>query len=64
MNMPGMDGLTLGIELRRLYPNVKLSMMRANVQEATRVKAEAASVGFIGKPVTEGKVVRFLEKGA
>ncbi|MFK8066785.1 MAG: response regulator [Gammaproteobacteria bacterium] len=64
MNMPGMDGLTLGIELRRLYPDAKLSMMTANVQEATREKAEAAGIGFIGKPVTEDKVVSFLEEGA
>lgn len=64
MNMPGMDGLTLGIELRRLYPKAKLSMLTANVQEATREKAEAAGIGFIGKPVTEDRVVSFLEEGA
>lgn len=64
MNMPGMDGLTLGVELRKLYPDAKLSMLTANVQEAIREKADAAGIGFIGKPVTEEKVVSFLEEGA
>jgi len=64
MNMPGMDGLTLGVELRKIYPNAKLSMLTANVQEATRQKAELAGIGFIGKPVTEERVLSFLEEGA
>ena len=60
-NMPGMDGITLGIELRKQFPNARLSMLTANVQEAAREKAEAAGIGFIGKPVTEDKIVSFLE---
>ncbi len=60
-NMPGMDGITLGIELRKQFPNARLSMLTANVQEAAREKAEAAGIGFIGKPVTEEKIVSFLE---
>ncbi len=62
MNMPGMDGLTLGAKLRELYPNARLSMLTANVQEATRKKADAAGIGFIGKPVTEERVLSFLEQ--
>ncbi len=64
MNMPGMDGLTLGVKLRKLYPDVKLSMLTANVQEAVREKASTAGIGFIGKPVTEEKIVSFLDESA
>ena len=62
-NMPGMDGITLGIELRKQFPDARLSMLTANVQEAAREKAEAAGIGFIGKPVTEDKIVNFIEEG-
>lgn len=64
MNMPGMDGLTLGVELRKMYPNARLSMLTANVQDAIRKRADAAGIGFIGKPVTEERVVSFLEAEA
>lgn len=62
MNMPGMDGLTLGVELRKLYPNARLSMLTANVQEAVRAKADTAGIGFIEKPVNEERVVNFLKE--
>ncbi len=60
MNMPGMNGVTLGIELRKRFPSAHLTMLTANVQSAIRQKAEAAKIGFIDKPVTEEKIVNFI----
>lgn len=57
MNMPGMDGITLGSELRQRYPNASISLITANVQNAVRERADAVNLYFVSKPITEEKIL-------
>ncbi|MDY0185238.1 MAG: response regulator [Desulfuromonadaceae bacterium] len=50
-NMPDMNGLDLALELMQIHPQLQIFLVTANVQDATRHRAEAAGVGFMTKPV-------------
>lgn len=63
MNMPGMDGITLGIELRQRYPNASISLITANVQKSTQEQADSADLYFVPKPITEDKILDALNNG-
>ncbi|WP_018151278.1 response regulator transcription factor [Leeia oryzae] len=60
MNMPGMNGLELAAVLRAQYPQIKLAMLTANVQDSVRDTANALKVSFFRKPVTETVVSAIL----
>lgn len=60
MNMPGMDGVTLGLEMRKRFPEADISLVTANVQEAIREKAKAANMVFVPKPITEDRIMGFI----
>ena len=57
MNMPGMDGVTLGQELKQRYPNASISLITANIQQAVQDKANNAGFYFVAKPITEEKIL-------
>lgn len=61
-NMPGMDGLTLSVKLKELYPNAYITLLTANIQAATRHKAEDMGIRFTKKPVTEERILSILSK--
>lgn len=61
MNMPGMDGITLGTELRAKYPDAAIALVTANIQSAVQEKAEAAELEFIAKPITEDRIVNYIK---
>ena len=60
MNMPGMDGVTLGIEMKKRFPTANISLITANVQQAVRDKAADAKLQFIAKPITEEKILKAI----
>ncbi|HJU70412.1 MAG TPA: response regulator [Paucimonas sp.] len=60
VNMPGMGGLAAVEKLREKSPSVNITLMTANVQDATRNKASALRVGFIEKPVTEARIQHII----
>lgn len=60
VNMPGMGGLAAAEELRKLLPAAHISLLTANVQDATRVRAEDLGVGFMEKPITAERIARLL----
>ena len=61
LNMPGdINGLDLASELRGRFLNAKISLLTANIQEAVKQKAEKIGIGFIPKPITEEKILAFL----
>ena len=62
MNMPGMDGVDLGIELRKQFPDMLIYLLTANFQESTRNKASGAGIHFEKKPVTEEKILGILKQ--
>jgi two-component system, chemotaxis family, chemotaxis protein CheY len=61
MNMPGMDGIALSNELRKRYPQASISLITANTQNTVRKKADATSLYFVAKPITEEKILDVVE---
>ena len=61
MNMPGMDGITLGSELRKLFPDADIALVTANIQSAVQDKAAAADLVFVSKPITEDRIIDFIK---
>jgi CheY-like chemotaxis protein len=60
LNMPGMDGLLLASKLLQRFPQAKIGLLTANIQESIQHKAEALGIGFISKPITEEKILSFI----
>lgn len=60
LNMPGMDGLTLAIELRKQHADARMALLTANIQDSVRQKAALLNLEFIAKPVTEKAVLAFV----
>lgn len=62
MNMPGMDGMVLASHLRSSHPDARIALITANVQQATRDKASEIGVEFVAKPISEAKVLAFVDQ--
>jgi len=60
VNMPGMGGIAAAEQLRQELPAVPISLLTANVQSATRERASALGIGFVGKPITEARIAQLL----
>jgi len=60
VNMPGMGGVAAAEHLRKLLPDAHISLLTANVQDATRVRAEDLGVGFMEKPITAERIARLV----
>jgi CheY-like chemotaxis protein len=60
VNMPGMGGLAAAEKLRKLCPDAHISLLTANVQDATRNKAQLMGVGFMEKPITEARIHQLI----
>ncbi len=60
VNMPGMGGIAAAEKLRQLFPHIAITMLTANVQDATRQRAIALGVGFLDKPITEARIHQLI----
>ncbi|MGW8393856.1 response regulator [Pseudoduganella sp. HUAS MS19] len=60
VNMPGMNGVDAAAALRAMLPNAHISLLTANVQAATRQRAEAIGVGFMEKPITAERIAQLI----
>lgn len=60
VNMPGMGGIACAEQLRALLPAAHISLLTANVQDATRSRAEEIGVGFMEKPITPERIARLV----
>lgn len=58
VNMPGMGGIACAEKLRALLPDAHISLLTANVQDATRNRASEIGVGFMEKPITPERIAR------
>jgi len=56
VNMPGIGGLAAAEKLRHNCPGAHISLVTANVQNATRNRANELGIGFMEKPITETKI--------
>ena len=61
LNMPGMDGLSLAVKLLERHPEAKIGLLTANIQEIVRQKADKLGIYFISKPITEEKIMSFID---
>jgi CheY-like chemotaxis protein len=62
VNMPGMGGLAAAAQLRVACPTAHMSMVTANVQNATRNRANELGIGFMEKPITEARIHELIAK--
>jgi CheY-like chemotaxis protein len=60
VNMPGMGGIACAEQLRALLPDAHISLLTANVQDATRKRASEIGVGFMEKPITPERIARLV----
>lgn len=56
VNMPGMGGVAAAEQLRAACPDAHISLVTANVQNATRKRAAELGIGFMEKPITEARI--------
>ena len=56
VNMPGIGGLAAAEQLRTICPDAHISLVTANVQNATRNRAAELGIGFMEKPITEPRI--------
>jgi FixJ family two-component response regulator len=62
IHMPGMSGLDLQVELKARHCDVPIIFITGFPEEALQRRAEAAgAVGFFGKPVDGGIIIRCLD---
>ena len=60
VNMPGMGGIAAAERLRTACPGTPISLLTANVQNATRWSASDLGIGFMEKPITEERISKVL----
>ena len=56
VNMPGIGGMAAAEQLRASCPGTHISLVTANVQNATRNRANELGIGFMEKPITEARI--------
>ncbi|UUZ47427.1 response regulator [Massilia sp. B-10] len=61
VNMPGIGGLAAAEQLRQQCPGAHISLVTANVQNATRNRANELGIGFMEKPITENKIHALID---
>jgi CheY-like chemotaxis protein len=60
LNMPGMGGLAAVDKIQAKCPSAHITLLTANVQDATREKASALGIAFAEKPITEACIDRII----
>lgn len=60
VNMPGMSGLEVAGRVRLHYPDIRLVICTANIQDAVRKTAEKAGVKFTTKPITAESIAHMV----
>lgn len=60
-NMPGMNGMELAERLAASFPELKLVLLTANIQEPIRQRAATLGIHFVAKPITEKSCASIVE---
>ncbi len=55
-NIPGPNGLILARALKEKYPQCRITLLTANIQDSIRRKAEDQGLDFVKKPITEERI--------
>lgn len=59
-NMPGLRGIELAEKMLVRFPESRILLCTANIQDAVRSKAEALGIEFVAKPLTPPKIKTIL----
>ncbi|NEX61649.1 response regulator transcription factor [Noviherbaspirillum galbum] len=60
VNMPGMGGFAAAEKIRATCPKAHVTLLTANVQDATRERAITLGIHFAEKPVTEARIDQII----
>jgi CheY-like chemotaxis protein len=63
-NMPGRNGLDLAADFRKLRPDMPVAVVSANRQQEIVNRTHAVGATFLGKPLTDEDLGRFLAAAA
>lgn len=58
VNMPNMSGLDAAEQIRKKWPNIRITLITANIQDATVSRAKELNIGFIEKPISAEKIAQ------
>jgi CheY-like chemotaxis protein len=61
VNMPGMGGFAAAEQIRAKCPTAHVTLLTANVQDATRERANALGIHFAEKPITEVRIDQIID---
>jgi two-component system chemotaxis response regulator CheY len=64
INMPGMDSFEAARQLHEKYPEAKLAVITANIQNSIRKKIQSLGIMFIAvieKPITQERMEKIIE---
>lgn len=62
LHMPEIEGIELATILKQTHPEMPISILTADIQDAIRDKALDLGLGFINKPVEESSLMQFLSQ--
>lgn len=60
VNMPGMGGFAAVEQIRAKCPDVHISLLTANVQDAVRERANMLGIHFAEKPITQACIDQII----
>lgn len=60
VNMPGMGGIAAVEKIKAKCPTAHITSLTANVQDATRERANMMGVHFAEKPITEARIDQII----
>lgn len=63
-NMPGINGVELAEEMRKLRPSMPIALITANIQNEVVAAAKAVDAAFVAKPLTQEGLQGFLDTAA
>lgn len=61
VNMPGISGFEAAELIQRSYPQIKIAILTANIQGASREKAQQLHVKFVQKPATQAAIQQAID---
>ncbi|MDH5721092.1 MAG: response regulator [Spirochaetia bacterium] len=60
-NMPGINGFELLEIVQEKYPEIKVAILTANIQDSFKEKVKSRGVSFLEKPVTDETIEKIIE---
>ncbi len=61
VNMPGMSGFEAAEMIQRAHPQMRIAILTANIQSASRDKAQQLQVKFVQKPATQAAIQQAID---